>query len=62
MPDTHADHVANTGWRLAMWAAAWPVGAALQLRETALQPMAVYAACMAIGALLVVLVVMRRLH
>ena len=45
-----------------MWAAAWPVGAAWQLREAALQSMTVYAACMAIGALLVVLVVMARLH
>ena len=62
MPALRIDHVANTGWRLAMWAAAWPVGAALQLRETALQALPVYAACMAIGALLVVLVVMGRLH
>ena len=59
MPALRADHVANTGWWLAMWAAAWPVGAALQLREAALQAMPVYAACMAIGALLVV---MGRLH
>lgn len=54
MPDTRADHAANTGWRLAIWALAWPVGAAWQLQEAALQPVAVYAACVAIGALLLV--------
>ena len=45
-----------------MWAAAWPVGAALQLREVALQSMAVYTACMAIGVLLAVLAVLGRRH
>ena len=52
MPETRADRAANTGWRLAIWAAAWPVGAAWQLKEAALQPWSVYAACMAAGALL----------
>ncbi len=45
-----------------MWAAAWPVGAALQLRESELQAMALYAACIAVGALLVVLAIVRRRH
>ncbi|MBX9715189.1 MAG: hypothetical protein K2X42_01210, partial [Burkholderiaceae bacterium] len=52
MPAYRADPAANTGWRLAMWAAAWPAGAAVQLQEAALQPMTVYALCMTIGALL----------
>jgi competence protein ComEC len=53
MPATRADHAANTGWRLAMGAAAWPVGAACQLHEAALQPATVYAVCMALGVLLI---------
>ncbi|MDO9313531.1 MAG: DNA internalization-related competence protein ComEC/Rec2 [Burkholderiaceae bacterium] len=43
----------NTGWRLAMLGAAWPVGAALQLREVALRELSVHVACMALGLLLV---------
>lgn len=43
----------NTGWRLAAGLAAWPLGAAWQLQESVLQPLAVYAAWMAIGALLI---------
>lgn len=62
MPDTHADPAANTGWRLAIWAAAWPVGAAWQLHETALQPVAVYVACLAIGALLLAAAIFGRRH
>jgi len=57
-----ADPAANTGWRLAMWAAAWPVGAALQLQEVALKSMVVYAACIAIAALLFVLAILGRRH
>lgn len=62
MPDTRADRAANTGWRLAIWAAAWPVGAAWQLQETALRPVAVYAACAAIGALLFAAAIFGRRH
>ena len=43
-----------------MWAAAWPVGAACQLREAALQSMSVYAACMVFGALLVLMFIVAR--
>lgn len=60
MPANRADHAANTGWRLAIWTLAWPVGAALQLQEAALQSMAVYALCIAIAGLLVALVLFRR--
>lgn len=62
MPATRADLAANTGWRLAMWAAAWPVGAALQLQEVALKSMAVYAACIAIAMPLVLLAILVRRH
>jgi len=62
MPDTRADPVTNTAWQLSMWAVAWPVGAALQLRETSLQPMAMYAACMVLGAMLLALVLAGRRH
>lgn len=51
-PPRPAD-AAYTGWRLAMLGLAWPVGAALQLREAALQATPVYVGCMAIGLLLV---------
>lgn len=43
----------NTGWRLAAGLAAWPLGAAWQLQESVLQPLTVYAAWMASGALLI---------
>ena len=49
---TRSDPAVNTGWRLALWAAAWPVGAALQLQEAALQAMSVYAASVVVGSLL----------
>lgn len=62
MPALRTDHVANTGWRLAMWAVAWPVGAALQLREPALQTTTMYAACMVLGAMLLALVLAGRRH
>lgn len=62
MPATRADHAANTGWRLAIWAAAWPAGAAWQLREAALQPWSVYVACMAAGALLFAASIFWRRH
>ena len=52
-PPRPAD-AAYTGWRLAMLGLAWPVGAALQLREAALQATPVYVGCMAFGLLLVV--------
>jgi competence protein ComEC len=48
-----ATDAANTGWRLAMLGAAWPAGAAIQLREATLQAMPVYVGCMVLGLLLV---------
>ena len=53
MPAPRATDAANTGWRLAMLGAAWPAGAAIQLREATLQAMPVYVGCMVLGLLLV---------
>lgn len=58
-PPRPAD-AAYTGWRLAMLGLAWPVGAALQLREAALQATPVYVGCMAFGLLLVAVAVRSR--
>ncbi len=55
-----AARAVNTGWRLALWGAAWPLGAAFQLREATLQAPAVYAACMLLSGLLVVAAAMRK--
>ncbi|MFM9914286.1 MAG: DNA internalization-related competence protein ComEC/Rec2 [Rhizobacter sp.] len=41
-----------TGWRLALLGAAWPLGAALQLREATLQAPLSYVVCSALGMLL----------
>lgn len=62
MPVTRADHALHTGWWLAMGAASWPVGAALQLREAALQATSVYAACVLFGVLLLIPVLVVRRH
>jgi competence protein ComEC len=47
MPAPRAANAVKTGWQLALWTAAWPVGAALQLREAVLQTSAMYAVGMA---------------
>lgn len=52
----------TTGWRLAGWALAWPLGAVVQLREAALQPMAVYAACVLVGMVLAGIAALGRRH
>lgn len=60
MPAPRAADAVNIGWKLALLGMSWPMGAALQLREAALQPIAVYAVCGCSGLLLAGLAVRAR--
>ncbi|MDL2338644.1 MAG: DNA internalization-related competence protein ComEC/Rec2 [Pseudomonadota bacterium] len=62
MLKTPAADAVNTGWRLALMGAAWPAGAALQLREPTLQSIQAYGVCAASGLLLIAVSVLTRRH